>query len=113
MQGWTQKALVGTFMGGLKSEIVEGIRMFKPKTLMEAINLARMKDEQLSRQWRVTRSFPQPLVDFPPNNAKNIPKRLTWEEMQKKRELGLCFNFNEKFAKLFLRSRVFIEPKNN
>jgi hypothetical protein len=30
VQGWTQKALVGTFMGGLKTEIADGIRMFKP-----------------------------------------------------------------------------------
>lgn len=45
VQGWTQKALVVTFIGGLKSEIADGIRMFKPKTLKEAITLARMKDE--------------------------------------------------------------------
>jgi hypothetical protein len=30
VQGWTQKALVGTFMGGLKTEIEDGIKMFKP-----------------------------------------------------------------------------------
>ena len=45
VQGWTQKALVGTFMGGLKSEIADGIRMFEPKILKESISLARMKDE--------------------------------------------------------------------
>lgn len=50
VQGWTQKALVGTFMGGLKSEIADGIRMFKPKTLKDAISLARMRNEQLLRQ---------------------------------------------------------------
>lgn len=55
MQGWTQKALVGTFMGGLKSEISEGIQMFRPKTLKEVINLARMKNDQLSRQRRLLR----------------------------------------------------------
>ncbi|KAH9697380.1 hypothetical protein KPL71_023582 [Citrus sinensis] len=48
--GWTQKALVGTFMGGLKPEIFEDIRMLKPRTLKEAISLARMKNDQLSRQ---------------------------------------------------------------
>ena len=31
VHGWTQKELVGTFMGGLEPEIAEGIRMFKPK----------------------------------------------------------------------------------
>jgi len=45
VQGWTQKALVGTFMGGLKTEIAKGIKMFKPKSLKEAKSLARMRDE--------------------------------------------------------------------
>ncbi|KAA8537020.1 hypothetical protein F0562_029498 [Nyssa sinensis] len=49
MQGWTQKALAGTFMGGLKPELVDDIRMFKSKLLKEAISLARMRDEQLIR----------------------------------------------------------------
>lgn len=52
MQGWTQKALVGKFMGGLKPKLADGIRMFKPKSLKDAINLARMRDEQLARQRR-------------------------------------------------------------
>jgi len=34
-------------MGGLKPEIADGIRMFKPKSLKEAISLARMRDEQM------------------------------------------------------------------
>ena len=45
VHGWTQRALVGTFMGGLKPEISEEIRLFRLKTLKEAISLARMKDE--------------------------------------------------------------------
>ena len=40
MQGWTQKALVGTFIGGLKPEIADGIRMFKPQPTKEVISLA-------------------------------------------------------------------------
>jgi len=56
VQGWTQKALVGTFMGELKSEISEEIRMFRPRTLKEAISLAGMKDEQLSRQRKLFQS---------------------------------------------------------
>ncbi|KAH9697168.1 hypothetical protein KPL71_023506 [Citrus sinensis] len=50
VHGWTQKALVGTFMGGLKPEISEEIHMFISRTLKEAISLACMKDDQLSRQ---------------------------------------------------------------
>ena len=58
VQGWTQKALVGTFMGGLKPEISESIRMFRPKTLKEAISLARMKDEQLACQRKFVHTLP-------------------------------------------------------
>ncbi|RVW76696.1 Transposon Tf2-8 polyprotein [Vitis vinifera] len=76
VHGWTQKALVGTFMGGLKPEIADGIRMFKPKTLKEAISLARTRDEQFTRQ----RRFACPI---PPNRPAAA---------------GLCFNCNERFT---------------
>jgi hypothetical protein len=49
VRGWTQKALVGTFMGGLRSDISDDIRMFKPQTLKDVISFARMKDDQLMR----------------------------------------------------------------
>jgi hypothetical protein len=48
--GWTQKALVGTFLGGLKLEIMNGVRMFKPRTLRDAIELARIRDDILSHR---------------------------------------------------------------
>lgn len=83
-------------MGELKLEIADGIRMFKPKTLKEAISLARMQDNQLARQRTFTRlpSNNQALRDLqaPPM------KRLSWEEMQKSRAQGLCFNGDEKFT---------------
>ncbi|KAH9763086.1 hypothetical protein KPL70_001057 [Citrus sinensis] len=37
VHGWTQKALVGAFMGGLKPEISKEIWMFRPRTLKKAI----------------------------------------------------------------------------
>ena len=88
VHGWPQKALVGTFMGGLKPEIADGIRMFKPKSLKEASSLARMRDEQLNHQRRSARSMPRVIQDYaPPNRFKTNPgmKRLSWDEMQKKR----------------------------
>ena len=51
VHGRTQKALVRTFMGGLNPEISDGVRMFKPKTLKEAINLARMQEDQVQRKF--------------------------------------------------------------
>ena len=103
VQGWTQKALVSTFMGGLKPKISEEIRLFRPRTLKEAISLARMRNEQLQRQKRLMR----PSIfnrSPPPQNFNNraspaVPiKRLSWEEMQRRRAQGLYFNCNDKFT---------------
>jgi len=101
VHGWPQKALVGTFMGGHKPEITDGIRMFKPKSLKEASSLARMRDEQLNHQRRSTWSIHQTTVDYhPPTRFKTAPpmKRLSWDEMQKRQTQGLCFNCEEKFT---------------
>jgi hypothetical protein len=83
-------------MGGLKTEILDGIRMFKPQTLKEAISLARMKDDQLSRQRRFSRPAPSPpirsTISVPQQFNRAAPtvpttpiRRLTWEEMQRRR----------------------------
>ena len=110
VHGWPQKALVGTFMGGLKPEIADGIRMFKPKSLKEASSLARMRGEQLNHQKRSTRSIHQAPADYhshrtpanyhPPTRFKTTSpmNRLSWDEMQKRRAQGLCFNCEEKFT---------------
>lgn len=103
VQGWTQKVLVGTFMGSLKLEIAEGIRMFKPKSLKEAISLARMRDDQLTCLRKITKplQFNHNQLDLscPTKATTAMPmKRLTWDEMQKKRALGLRFNCDDKFT---------------
>lgn len=100
VQGWSQRALVGTFMGGLKDDIADGIRMFKPQTLKDAISLARMRDEQLTRQRRNHRSVNANNEVSTPTRLKTATplKRLTWDEMQKRRSLGLCFNCDERFT---------------
>ncbi|KAH9696704.1 hypothetical protein KPL71_023279 [Citrus sinensis] len=89
--------------GRLKPKISEEIRLFRPKTLKEAISLARMKDEQITRQRKLIRpTFANRTATTSPIVNKNSPatpfKRLTWEEMQRRRAQGLCFNCNEKFT---------------
>ena len=71
-------------MGGLEPGIAEGIRMFKPKTLKEGISLARMKDDYLIRQKKTV-----PMSNTTSSIIKSSPtmKRLSWEEMQKRREI--------------------------
>ncbi|KAH9650339.1 hypothetical protein KPL70_026342 [Citrus sinensis] len=101
VHGWSQKALVGTFMGGLKPEIAEDIQMFRPRTLKEVISLARMKDDQITRQRRLFQppsNRAQPTL--PPTQASpTMPvKRLPWDEMQRRRAQGLCFTCNERFT---------------
>jgi hypothetical protein len=84
---------MGTFMGGLKRDISDGIRMFKPQTLKEAINLAWMKDDQFTHQRRFIRPVTPvraPLALLPGNQAAqptptNPIRRLSWEEMQGRR----------------------------
>lgn len=48
VSGRPPKALIGTFLGGLNDEIAVEVHMFKPHTLREAIELARMRDDKLS-----------------------------------------------------------------
>ncbi|KAJ0041053.1 hypothetical protein Pint_26951 [Pistacia integerrima] len=52
VQEWTQKALVGTFMGGLKPEIADSIRMLKPKSLKEKEMTVMMMKLVMSRPAR-------------------------------------------------------------
>ena len=99
VDSWLQKALVGSFMGGLQSEISEAIRMFKPKTSKEAISLARMKDEQLQQENRFLWPSPSPRTPPALPTPTALPmKRLAWEEMQRRHAQGLCFNCNDKFT---------------
>ncbi|CAA7045918.1 unnamed protein product [Microthlaspi erraticum] len=92
VDGWTQKALVGTFLGGLNPSIADPIRMFKPQSLKDVIGLARMRDDQLQKQRKgssfsnlASRNFaPTPTCD-----ASLTPKKLSWDEIKRKRSLGL------------------------
>ncbi|GKB11729.1 hypothetical protein Tco_0845652 [Tanacetum coccineum] len=84
----TQKALVGTFMGGLKLEIADGIRMFKSINLKDATSLARMRDEQLNRLSPIT----QASSAGPTKNT--TMKRLTWDDIQKRRAQALSWDLS-------------------
>ena len=101
-----QKALVRTFMGGLRTKILNEIFMFQPQTLNDVIRFARMRDDQLVRQRRFTQPVPPvraPLALPSANRVVVIAPvalvwRLSWEEMQCRRLQGLCFNCNECFT---------------
>jgi hypothetical protein len=68
--------------------------MFKPKSLKVAISLARMRDEQLTRQQRnskqLTFNYNQIASFSPTKTLAAMPmKRLAWDEIQKRRSQGL------------------------
>ena len=113
VDGWPQKALVRAFMGGLKEEIASEIRMFKPKILSEAIELARIKDESLNRRRQGKKGFQQSnsmtkslqksssrSTLGTTNQATEIGStgKISWEKMKRANEKGLCFRCNKKFT---------------
>ncbi|ESQ51584.1 hypothetical protein EUTSA_v10017833mg, partial [Eutrema salsugineum] len=79
VEGWTQRALVGTYLGGLNPTIADPIRMFKPKSLKDVIGLARMRDEQLQKQ-------------------KKGSSLSTGKKLKRSDSLGLCFSCDERYT---------------
>lgn len=45
---WLEKALVGAFMGGLRPEIAAEVRVHRPRTYTQAIDLARLQEDHLN-----------------------------------------------------------------
>ncbi|PKI60573.1 hypothetical protein CRG98_019049 [Punica granatum] len=96
-------------MAGLKEEIVGQLRIWKPKDLQTAIELTKRKDQQRQRARRAgggsarsgfrtaTGGVGAQAVQTPPRANLGPTRRLTWEEMQRRREQNLCFNCDEEF----------------
>ncbi|XP_021596642.1 uncharacterized protein LOC110603250 [Manihot esculenta] len=95
---------VGCFVSGLISSIRTDVQANRPKSLFEAIVLARLYEARNSVQVKGTSttslpafqtSRPSPIISQP---AANPVKRLTWDELNERKKLGLCFKCNEKFG---------------
>uniref|UniRef100_A0A2N9H8H7 RNA-directed DNA polymerase n=1 Tax=Fagus sylvatica TaxID=28930 RepID=A0A2N9H8H7_FAGSY len=106
VQDWPEKALLGCYIGGLKEDIRAEVKLFRPTTLLHATGLARLQEDRLYRLRRPPTK--PPLLALPPtrpspNTINRVPtgtnfKKLSWGEMQARREKGLCYNCDEKFA---------------
>ena len=70
--------------------------MFKPQSLKNSISLESMKDDQVQRMKKSHPPRSNGVTQQRSSNA-NI-KRLTWDEMQRRRTQGLCFNCNKRFT---------------
>lgn len=114
----SQARQVSCFVSGLSPSIRTDVQANRPKTLTEAITLARLYEARNSAQVRsfttATRPMPQSARSDPAASqpATNPVKKLTWDELNARKKLGLCFKCNEKFGpghrckKLFLIQAV-------
>ncbi|KAL8525383.1 hypothetical protein ACS0TY_014854 [Phlomoides rotata] len=100
----------------MKPELASEVRVYMPKMYLEAIDIARLRGDHLSALRRGSRPEIRRTNSLPFENRavegnvmggssgvanQTIPPRvksLTWKEIQKKMEKGLCFNCDEHFV---------------
>ena len=71
VQDWPQRAMVGSYIGGLKEEIRSEVKLFGPTTLLHATSLARFQEEKLQRLKRVP--FPSKSAPLPTTQPALLP----------------------------------------
>ncbi|CAA0836886.1 Unknown protein, partial [Striga hermonthica] len=114
VRGWPESALVGAFIGGLRYDLAAEVRLEQPGTMQKAMEVARRRDEHLAAtrrgradlrapELRRVPTSPNPFntgVKLTSNIRPPIPeiKRLTVEEMARRREKGFCFKCEERFT---------------
>ena len=111
---WPDHCLLGVFLSGLKEELKVDVRIHKPRNVFKAVSLA-LEFEEKSRPVsnpRISNSFnenktssystssrdPDKLSATSQNTSSSTQSK-NWEsERQNRRDKGLCFRCNEKFA---------------
>ncbi|CAA0811545.1 Unknown protein, partial [Striga hermonthica] len=111
VQGWPETALVGAFIGGLKYDLAAEVRLERPETMHASMEVARRREDHLAATRRgradicftdTCRAGPsQPTAGTRPAISARplgpVVKKLTLEEIKRRREKGLCFKCEEKF----------------
>ncbi|CAA0824885.1 Unknown protein, partial [Striga hermonthica] len=132
VQDWPEKALVGAFVGGLKAELAAEVRLDRPRSTRAAMEAARLHEDHLAAVRRARPSEGRTnvrcasvAVDDTPPRAEVKPtvgdgtrttsnyRWLTEDEIQRRREKGLCFTCNEKFGKGKRRCREDSEERSD
>jgi len=114
---------VGSFVSGLKENIMTEVQAAKPTTLNAVVGLSRLYEARILAQGKASfdsepkpyqpQGWNQPLNPPFVRNSTPVIKRLTDAEMKDRRERGLCFNCEEKFRpghhcmKLFLIEGIY------
>ncbi|CAA0819701.1 Unknown protein, partial [Striga hermonthica] len=89
VRGWPERALVGAFIGGLKFDLAAEVRLERPSTMREAIEIARRRDDHLSATQKARRGDKNPTE----------PSRTALDaHMRNRREKGQCYKCGERFT---------------
>ena len=98
-----QSQRVACFIGGLKEGVRIDVQAMKPPTLFAAVGLAQFyevkyqKRSNFNLEPKKAVSTNSTITCCPPSSTPAI-RRLSPMEMKERRDKGLCFNCDEKFA---------------
>ena len=105
--------LIGCFSAGLRDDVRLDVKIKQPRTLADAIGVARLIKEKNNLQKKnmggLNNKYNQPKTNFvtgllgpPPSKDENPSpfKRLTSQEARERREKGLCYYCDEKFSRV-------------
>lgn len=107
--GLTEEFFISCFVSGLKEEIKGGVQMFQPRSISQAMGLARLQEdtvEALNKKTRAPLKTVPPYYTVPQKSSESFPriaessgsvKRITPKEFDERRAKGLCFGCNEKY----------------
>ena len=99
VDGISNDKLLDLFIGTLKDKIQHEVRLFEPTSLEKAFMVAR-KVESKNLVMATRRTTPNPSRESNvPSFDPSQPTRLTPQQMDERREKGLCFNCDNKYSK--------------
>ncbi|KAH9297684.1 hypothetical protein KI387_029366, partial [Taxus chinensis] len=92
----TEENLNDLFLGGLKDHIEHEVRMFNPHKVSDSMIMARRAEEKFVSSRRQHFTYTRDRNTLAPTLPR--PVRLTPQQIEEKREKGLCFNCDSKFG---------------
>ncbi|PNX94328.1 Ty3/gypsy retrotransposon protein, partial [Trifolium pratense] len=129
--GLPPSCYLSCFISGLKPAIRREVLAFQPVTLIQAISLAKLQEDKFSdRSFHPNRTNTATSSQSPNTNSSFKPtmsvvapktqtavKRLSPEELQARREKGLCYNCDERYQRGHRCKRLFhlliVEPEDS
>lgn len=108
--GLSEDFFVSCFVSGLKEEVLAGVKMFAPRTIAQAMGLARLQEETIEALVKKNKFTPQipkytthsgtsKMAEVGGRNPEmgTTVKRFTQKDFEEKRSKGLCFGCDEKY----------------